>query len=434
MVRGGKGHSIVLDLGKCQGCTNCIKRCPAEAIRVRNGQAYILDSRCIDCGQCVRTCPSQAKQAVSDSLDRLKEFPRNIALVAPSFYGQFPGSTGVNRILTAVKSLGFDDVLEVAHGADLAAREAERFLEQSEIKPAITSSCPVVVRLIQNRFPSLLENLIPLISPMEITARIARELYPGDDTGVFFISPCSGKLTAVHHPRGLEKSALNGVIGFRDVYSTVKAALGKGTGEPEKLASAPPSGRQWARVGGEGEDSSDHFISVDGIDRVIEGLEQIENGNWDRFELIEFMCCPGGCLGGPLTVINPYEGAANMKERESLNDPAPGDIRPLPRGDFSLNWEKHPQPLPVYQLNEDYEKAVHLMEKMEDILEELPGIDCGSCGAPTCQAFAEDVVTGRADITGCVFLLRDKIKGLTEQLVDLQRVMPPSFQKKHRGK
>ncbi|MBN2627099.1 MAG: hypothetical protein JXA95_10575, partial [Spirochaetales bacterium] len=165
-----------------------------------------------------------------------------------------------------------------------------------------------------------------------------------------------------------------------------------------------------------------------------EGLEQIENGNWDRFELIEFMCCPGGCLGGPLTVINPYEGAANMKERESLNDPAPGDIRPLPRGDFSLNWEKHPQPLPVYQLNEDYEKAVHLMEKMEDILEELPGIDCGSCGAPTCQAFAEDVVTGRADITGCVFLLRDKIKGLTEQLVDLQRVMPPSFQKKHRGK
>jgi len=340
----------------------------------------------------------------------------------------------VNRILTAVKSLGFDDVLEVAHGADLAAREAERFLEQSEIKPAITSSCPVVVRLIQNRFPSLLENLIPLISPMEITARIARELYPGDDTGVFFISPCSGKLTAVHHPRGLEKSALNGVIGFRDVYSTVKAALGKGTGEPEKLASAPPSGRQWARVGGEGEDSSDHFISIDGIDRVIEGLEQIENGNWDRFELIEFMCCPGGCLGGPLTVINPYEGAANMKERESLNDPAPGDIRPLPRGDFSLNWEKHPQPLPVYQLNEDYEKAVHLMEKMEDILEELPGIDCGSCGAPTCQAFAEDVVTGRADITGCVFLLRDKIKGLTEQLVDLQRVMPPSFQKKHRGK
>ncbi|MDC7221020.1 MAG: [Fe-Fe] hydrogenase large subunit C-terminal domain-containing protein [Spirochaetales bacterium] len=427
-----KHHSIYLDPDKCQGCTNCIKHCPAEAIRVSNGRAYILDERCIDCGQCVRICPSHAKQAESDSLGVLKKFATPIALVAPSFYGQFPGNIGINTILTALKRLGFADVIEVAQGADLAARATEEFLAQKERPyPYITSSCPVVVRLIQNRFPSLLDNLVPVISPMEISARIARELYPGEEVGVFFISPCSAKLTAVRHPRGLEESALDGVIGFRDIYVNLKVEMARNReGEVEQLASAPPSGRRWARVGGEGEDSSTHFISIDGIDRVAEGLEQIENGNWDRFDLVEFMCCPGGCLGGPLTVTNPYEGAANMKEREGLNDPDPARLRKLPTPPGEIRWEKAPEPLSVYQLDEDFSKAVVLMEKMEEILAGLPGIDCGACGAPTCQAFAEDIVTGRADINGCVFMLRDKIKGLTDQMVDLQRVMPPSFRKK----
>ena len=69
---------------------------------------------------------------------------------------------------------------------------------------------------------------------------------------------------------------------------------------------------------------------------VIEGLEQIENGNWERFELVEFMCCPGGCLGGPLTVTNPYEGAANIKERDLLSPVPSEDLRMLPPCDFPL--------------------------------------------------------------------------------------------------
>jgi Na+-translocating ferredoxin:NAD+ oxidoreductase RNF subunit RnfB len=427
-------HSITLDLDKCQGCTNCIKRCPTEAIRVINGQAHILQDRCIDCGQCVRICPFQAKHAYSDPFESIKSYKQTVALVAPSFYGQFPGNIGINQILTAVKSLGFTDVLEVAQGADLAARGAERYLQEPhEERPPITSSCPVVVRLIQTRFPSLLDNLIPLISPMEITARIARTMYPQAGTGVFFISPCPGKVTAVKNPRGIAQSSLNGVIGFRDIYGRVKSALNK-MDIPENLASAPSSGRRWARVGGEGEDSSKHFISIDGIDRVMEGLEQIENGEWSRFDLVEFMCCPGGCMGGPLTVINPYEAAANIKERELLSDPDEEELRKLTFPPLNLEWETLVEPMPVYRLNENYEIAVQLMEEMEIIFKQLPGIDCGSCGAPSCRSFAEDVTMGRAKMTDCVFLLREKIKGLTREMVNLQKVMPPSFKKKHKGK
>ncbi|HAR96891.1 MAG TPA: ferredoxin, partial [Deltaproteobacteria bacterium] len=52
----GYVHSVTLDREKCQGCTNCIKRCPVEAIRVHDGKAKIIEERCIDCGECIRCC------------------------------------------------------------------------------------------------------------------------------------------------------------------------------------------------------------------------------------------------------------------------------------------------------------------------------------------------------------------------------------------
>ena len=82
-------HSVTLDVDKCVGCTNCIKRCPTEAIRVREGKAIITPERCIDCGVCIRVCPHHAKKAKFDHLEMLNRFTYNIALPAPSLYGQF---------------------------------------------------------------------------------------------------------------------------------------------------------------------------------------------------------------------------------------------------------------------------------------------------------------------------------------------------------
>lgn len=54
-------HSVTLKEDKCVGCTNCVKRCPTEAIRIRNGKAFIASERCIDCGECIRICPTTPK-------------------------------------------------------------------------------------------------------------------------------------------------------------------------------------------------------------------------------------------------------------------------------------------------------------------------------------------------------------------------------------
>ena len=89
MEKSGFFHSVRLDESKCMGCTNCIKRCPTGAIRVRRGKAYIISERCIDCGECIRICPHHAKYAEKYSFDELQKYKYRIALPAPTLYGQF---------------------------------------------------------------------------------------------------------------------------------------------------------------------------------------------------------------------------------------------------------------------------------------------------------------------------------------------------------
>lgn len=110
-------HSVLLDEKLCKGCTNCIKKCPMEAIRVQNGKARILNDKCIDCGECIRTCPYKAKVAHTDSWDLLAEYKYTIALPAPSLYMQFDTNLYTRKhIIAALKALGFDAIYEVAAG------------------------------------------------------------------------------------------------------------------------------------------------------------------------------------------------------------------------------------------------------------------------------------------------------------------------------
>ena len=109
-------HSVRLDEEKCEGCTNCIKRCPTEAIRVRNGKAHIISERCIDCGECIRICPHHAKYAECDSFNKILDYKYRVALPAPTLYGQFNNLDDVDYVLTALKSMGFDDAFEVSRG------------------------------------------------------------------------------------------------------------------------------------------------------------------------------------------------------------------------------------------------------------------------------------------------------------------------------
>ena len=166
-------HSVTLDKDLCQGCINSIKRCPTEAIRVRDGRAHIIAERCIDCGECIRICDYHAKVAVTDKFDTIKAFRYAIALPAPSLYGQFRNLQSVQPVLSALKKIGFDDVFEVARGADIVSRAiAQKLREPNLPRPLISSACPAVVRLIQVRFPELLPHRVDVRQPREVAAMV----------------------------------------------------------------------------------------------------------------------------------------------------------------------------------------------------------------------------------------------------------------------
>ena len=168
-------HSVRLDESKCKGCTHCIRRCPTEAIRVKSGKACIDERRCIDCGECIRTCPNYAKYAQTDPLEIIKKFKYTVALPAPAFYAQFKFTVPLEKILGGLMEVGFDDVFEVARSAEILAEEIKTYLRRRDIaKPVISSACPAVVRLIEVKFPALIENLLPLDSPLGVAAKIAR--------------------------------------------------------------------------------------------------------------------------------------------------------------------------------------------------------------------------------------------------------------------
>ncbi len=423
-------HSVTLNKSSCKGCTTCIKSCPTGAIRVRRGKAKIIKERCIDCGECIRVCPYHAKKAITDSLELLDNFKYKIALPAPSLYGQFDKDYSIDTILTGLIEIGFDDVCEVAGAAETVS-EASRFLfTTGELeKPAISSACPVIIRLIGAKYPNLLNHIIPVKAPVDIAARFAREeavrktgLAP-EEIGIFFISPCPAKATTVKLPIGIEKSDIDGVLAMKDVCLKVAHIISK-INDPLPLSKAGYEGIGWARTGGEAEalSNSDNCISADGIDNCIKLLDAIEDGRMDKIEFVELGACTGGCVGGVLTVENPY--IAKSRIQRIIKD-AKSHAKGLGDGVAidDIIWDAPVISRPIMNLDSNILEAMKKMEQMENIYNSLPQIDCGACGSPSCRSLAEDIVRGFAVETDCIFKLREKVHNLAVEMMELESRM-----------
>ena len=411
-------HSVRLEKDNCTGCTNCLKHCPTQAIRIQQGKAKILKERCIDCGECIRVCPHHAKKAVTDRFDELKKYKYNIALVAPAFYGQFSKAENCSIIQTALKEIGFDDVYDVAKGAQEISKKTKEFLEGGELtKPAISSACPAVCRLIAVRFPNLIPNIIPLRSPMELSAEAARRDavkltgLSESEIGIFFISPCAAKATAIKDDRIVKISNVDGVISIKDTYLKLAQNIGV-VDNIEEVSKVGSRGVLWANSGGEAKASgASRCVAVDGIHNVIKLLDDIEDDKLMDIEYVEALACPGGCVGGPLTAENSFVARARIDRMCKEMPCESGGID----SDIERMWDVAPVYRPVMKLDEDINVAMQMAIQIDDFEETLPGLDCGACGAPSCRAFAEDVVRGHANETDCIFTMRELVSKLTNK-------------------
>lgn len=433
-------HSVSIEYARCRGCTTCMKSCPTQAIRVRRGKASILDERCVDCGACIQSCPHKAIKSISDPLSCLEGFKYTVAVPDPVLYGQFQRLDTIDRVLDGLTRLGFNAVFESAKGAsllsDFVQRHPEYIVEQE--RPVISSACPAVLRLIRVRFPDLLSHITTNITPVELSAILARKravketgLLP-EQIGVFSIVPCSAQVTAAHRPDDLQQPVLDGAFSIRDFYRMLLAPMQE-IKIPRPLATAGKAGVRWAYSSGEGyaRATGERFMAVDGIDSVIKVLSAIEDDRIPDVDFVELAACTKGCAGGCLTAENPYVSIMRlhniineMPDRQCNYDIEAGDPA-IVQADKELEFA------PVFLLDEDRKAAMEKMAAITELERKLPGLLCGSCGAPSCHAFAEDVVMGRADPSDCIFQVRARMREMTGQNED--SYLPAPFRKRKTG-
>jgi len=405
-------HSVQLDPKKCTGCTTCLHHCPTEAIRIREGHAVIDQARCIDCGECIRKCPHNAKRAVSSKLESMQRFRYKVALPAPSLYGQFNNMDDVDYILDGLLRIGFDEVFEVAKAAELVSAYTRRYMQADGVpKPLISSACPVILRLISLMYPSLEDHVLHMLPPIEVAADLARKKvkkeHPelsDEEVGICFISPCPAKVSYVRNNFGNHKSRIDEVVAISDIYFRLLDVM-KPDNQVQTLSDTGMTGIEWAGSGGEATAIlNEDYLAADGIENVNKVLEEIENGNISHVKFVELNACPGGCVGGVLTVQNPFIAKARLRSVSRCLPMAANFADPeeeyIPE---EFLFDEMPAYVPVSRLSPNFRESMRMMAEIQRIRETLPGIDCGACGAPTCRAHAEDAVRAGKRTVSCPF-------------------------------
>ncbi|MCI9104850.1 MAG: 4Fe-4S dicluster domain-containing protein [Lachnospiraceae bacterium] len=417
-------HSVRLDPELCKGCINCIKRCPTQAIRVRNGKAQINGKFCIDCGECIRVCPHHAKHATYDKMDVMKQYRYTVALPAPALYSQFNNLDDVNIVLNALLLMGFNDVFEVSAAAELVSEATREYLNHHEDNlPIISTACPSVVRLIRVRFPNLISHLLPLNPPVEVAASLAAQRamqktgLERQEIGICFISPCPSKVTYSKSPLGTEKSQVDHVLAIKDVYPQLISHM-KAVGEEAwDLATSGKIGISWGRSGGEASGLfTESYLAADGIENVIRVLEDLEDQKFTNLKFVELNACNGGCVGGILNVENPYVAEVKLKRLRKYMPVARSHMDMEDHVEEMIPWTTGVQYEPVFSLGGNIMESFARLNQVERLCKKLPGLDCGSCGAPTCKALAEDIVRGQASENDCVYYLRENLHKLSEEV------------------
>ncbi len=384
---------------------------------------------CIDCGLCLTLCPKNAFRATTRPFAEIDKFKYKVALPSPVLFGQFPAGMTPAHVVKGLESLGFDAVWDFSVELGLVNRATLEYLEKWEGPyPLLSVSCPVIVRLVQVAYPSMIDQLIRIQPPRELAGRELKRTYSRklgldpDEVAAIYITPCQAKTISILQPAEEARSNLDGALGISDVYNDILASA-RTLGINENRANTNDVLRnadilRWSTSEGQSRILYRHrYMSVTGLSNVMQVFDDIEKQKLRNIEYLECHACWGGCASGNLTVDNTY--IVLSKIRRLLDEIPESDpsveaevTRRYPDVDFSLKGPIKPRV--VGKGTSDLKERVRRVRAGEAISKSLPDLDCGLCGAPTCKAFAGDVADGKARRVDCVLYSDERLQQLRE--------------------
>ena len=405
-------NCLTLKKSNCKNCYKCIRHCPVKAIRFSGNQAHIIGNECILCGHCFVVCPQNAKEIV-DSTEKARVLlqsgdPVYVSL-APSFIANYEG-IGIESMRRALKKLGFADVEETAIGATIVKNEYERMLREEDRNIIITSCCHSINLLIQKYFPSSLEYLADVMSPMQAHCADIKKRFPNAKT--VFIGPCVAKKDEAEYYEGL----VDAVLTFEELTNWLKSERI----ELEKELDDTPESRArfFPTTGGVLKTMAQNvpgysYIALDGVENCIAALKDIESGKINKC-FIEMSACVGSCIGGP--VMEKYHNTSPIKDYITISGYAgERDFKvdqPLPmnlKKNFTMIEHKLAQPS-----ENDIMSVLRQMGKFKPSDE----LNCGSCGYNSCREKAIAIIQGKAEISMCLPFLKDKAESFSDTIVN----------------
>jgi len=404
----------------CKLCYACIRVCPSKAIKIEDSHAQVIHNRCIGCGNCVSVCAPRALE-YANSIDQTKHLLESKekvnAIIDPSIAGEFSDITSRRNFVGMIKALGFDKVCEVAFGADIVALKYRELFANFKGKYYITTNCPSVVYYVEKFFPSSINNLAPIVSPMIATSKVVHKKY-GQNTKVVYIGPCSAAKTEAERTSGDGK--IDAVLTFvelrkmfkeKDLTENIVEYSDFDPPHGGKGSLFPLSRGMFQSVLINDDFLTGRVICTEGRYNFIEAIKEFENLN-DLKKHIDLFYCDGGCIMGPGT----SPGGQKFHRRTLVIEYTK---KRLESGSKEV-WLKNIDEFMVLDFSRTYHVDDQRMlepdqEKVRKVLvalgkkEQADYIDCGACGYNTCIEFATAVTQNLAKAEMCsIFNIQNK--------------------------